>query len=401
MSSESLSLHLLLPIALVPAILLGQIFRRFGLPAVVGQIAVGVVLGPVGIHLIAPLGIGEEGSNGFHELAEIGLCVLLFKIGLETRVKEFTRVWRPAVSIALLGMFIPFGAGFGLGTFLEWGVTASLFLGAALTATSIGVTAAVIGELGIGETREARLIMGAAVLDDVLGLLLLSSLTVISQSNGSVLGSVGSSFFQASLFLGLALIGGPVVVKLIDLASERLRSELVLLSMTFGFLLLMAYFAEEVGLAAIIGSYAAGLVFSERDQEKLERGLTSITELFAPIFFILIGSSISFADWSGWGDFAVIGAMIVLAVLSKLIPPFIVPGIGGNAMIIGSGLIPRGEVGLLFAQVGLSASILTAKQYSLLAIVLVATTVAGPLLLRLSASSRISSNVSDPVVPNE
>ena len=396
MDGGELPLHLLLPIALVPAILIGELFRRMRLPSVVGQILAGVILGPVGIGLIAPLGGESESQGGFHELAEIGLCVLLFKIGLETKVSQFTRVWRPAVGIAVLGMLVPFGAGLGIGGFLlDWTRFASLFLAAALTATSIGVTAAVISELGLEETSEARIIMGAAILDDILGLLLLSSLTALSGAGGSPSWSVGGSFLQAVFFLGLALFVGPLVVRGIDRVSDWLRSEWVLLVLAFGFLLLMASFAERVGLAAIIGSYAAGLVFSEKDQKQLERGLTPLTELFAPIFFILIGSSISFDALSGWGGLLAATAVLLVAVSSKLIPPFAIPGLSGKRLVIGSGLIPRGEVGLLFAQVGLSSALLSNSQYSLLAIVIVATTIAGPLLFRFSVtrqSTHLSTN---------
>ena len=186
MESAELPLHLLLPIVLVTAIVAGQIFHRLGMPAVVGQIFSGVLLGPLVFGVIEPYGGAAGGTNGFHELAEIGLCVLLFKIGLETRLRHFTQVWRRALGVAIVGMILPFGSGFALGWALGWGGSAALFLGAALTATSIGVTASVVEELGLGETKEARIIMGAAVVDDILGLLLLSLLTALTLTSGSV-----------------------------------------------------------------------------------------------------------------------------------------------------------------------------------------------------------------------
>lgn len=323
MESAELPLHLLLPIVLVTAIVAGQIFHRLGMPAVVGQIFSGVLLGPLVFGVIEPYGGAAGGTNGFHELAEIGLCVLLFKIGLETRLRHFTQVWRRALGVAIVGMILPFGSGFALGWALGWGGSAALFLGAALTATSIGVTASVVEELGLGETKEARIIMGAAVVDDILGLLLLSLLTALTLTSGSVGVGLGISLIQAVFFLGLAILIGPLVAKLIDRVADWLRSEVVLLALAFGFLLSMAYFAEETGLAGIIGSYAAGLVFSERDEETLERGFAPMTELFAPIFFVLIGSSISFDFGMSWEDLGIFVALSVIAVATKFFAPWL------------------------------------------------------------------------------
>ena len=148
----------------------------------------------------------------------------------------------------------------------------------------------------------------------------------------------------------------------------------------------MAYFAEETGLAGIIGSYAAGLVFSERDEEALERGFAPMTELFAPIFFVLIGSSISFDFGMSWEDLGIFVALSVIAVATKFFAPWLIPGLRNGRAVIGSGIAPRGEVGLVFAQAGFTASIFGIREYSILALVLVVTTVVGPLLLRRSAS---------------
>lgn len=386
METTDLPLHLLLPIVLVSAILTGQVFHRMGLPAVVGQIFSGVLLGPLVFGLIEPFGIEPGDTNGFHELAEIGLCVLLFKIGLETRIQHFTQVWRQALGVAIVGMILPMGAGYALGLALGWSGFASLFLGAALTATSIGVTASVVDELGLGETKEARIIMGAAVVDDILGLLLLSALTALTLTSESVGIGLGISLLQAIFFLGLAILVGPFVARFIDRVADWLKSEVVLLALAFGFLLFMAYIAEEAGLAAIIGSYAAGLVFSERDEEILERGFTPLTELFAPIFFVLIGSSISFNFGRGWKDVGILVILSVIAIATKFFAPWLIPGLKKGRAVIGSGIAPRGEVGLVFAQAGLTASIFGAREYSILALVLVVTTVVGPLMFRRSAT---------------
>lgn len=384
-----MELHLLLPLTLAPAILLGQLLRRAGLPAVVGQILAGVLLGPMVFGLLQPISPGGNGNgDGFHELARIGLCVLLFKIGLETQIGHFTRVWRQALAVAGAGMILPLILGFGAGWLLGWNPTAALFLGAALTATSIGVTAAVIDELGVHDSVEARVVMGAAVVDDVLGLLLLSTLAVITADSGSVGATLAGSLVQAVLFLGAAVAFGPFVVRAFDKLTDWLRSEVVLIALAFGYLLLMASLAEHIGLAGIIGSYAAGLVFSKRDEAALERAFEPLTELLAPVFFVLIGSSIAFDGWIGWTQLAALLVFTAVAIGSKFGAPWLIPFGKTNRAAIGSGLVPRGEVGLVFAQVGLSSLALTQSQYSILTLVLVVTTLAGPVMLRKFASQK-------------
>lgn len=379
-----MNLHLLLPLILVPAILIGQILRRFGFPAVVGQILAGVMVGPLFFGLIEP---GEfHGNNGdgdgFIELAKIGLCVLLFKIGLETRIADFTRVWRQALGVALTGMLLPLGMGIGAGLLLQWTLPAALFLGAALTATSIGVTASVIEEMGLQNSSEARVILGAAVVDDVLGLLLLSVITAVSTQPESLGLSLGSSLLQAVAFVGVAIAVGPFVVRMFDRLADWLHSDAVLVVLAFSYLLLMAQLAENVGLAGIIGSYAAGLVFSKRDEALLQRAFTPLIEIFTPIFFILIGASIAFGPDMGMETLWTVTLIFVVAFAGKMFAPWLVPSFGLRRGVIGSGLIPRGEVGLIFAQVGLSSLALSHGQYSLLTAVLIATTLLGPVLFR-------------------
>jgi len=381
-----MDLHLLLPLVLVPAILVGYAFKKIGLPVVVGQILVGVALGPMGFALIG--GNAESRSHeAFHQLAEIGLCVLLFKVGLETRLREFVDVWRRALGVALVGMVLPLALGIGIGLLLQWSLTASLFLGAALTATSIGVTAAVIDELGLQHSAEARTIMGAAVADDVMGLLLLSALTAVSaESPGSLGAAISVNLLQAIVFLGVAIAIGPLLVRVFDALTDWLRSEAVLVVLAFSYLLVMARLADDFGLAGIIGSYAAGLAFSERDEKLLERSFEPIIEILTPVFFILVGSSIILDGESLNPRFMGTAALVlVIAVVGKMAAPFFIPRFGLNRFVVGSGLVPRGEVGLVFAQAGIASAALSQAQYSLLTLVIVASTLLGPLLFRVSA----------------
>ncbi|NNM29491.1 MAG: cation:proton antiporter, partial [Akkermansiaceae bacterium] len=356
-----MSLHILLPLVLVPAILLGQLLKRFGLPVVVGQMLAGFLLGPAVFGLIE--GRAEDaGKNGIHELAEIGLCVLLFKIGLETKLPHFLRVWRRALGIALIGMVLPFVLGLGIGMLFGWPLTAALFLGAALTPTSIGVTAAVLEELNAIESKESYLILGAAVVDDILGLLLLSVLVAATSESGSLAGSAGFALIRALGFLAVAILAGPLVVKAMHRVMKGLRSETILIVLAFSFLLVMAYLAEHSGLAAIIGSYAAGLAFSKRDEEHLLDALAPLTEILTPLFFVLVGSSIQFSGGPEVGWYMALLLVLVVAVLTKAIVPWLIPGRESSPGVVGTGLIPRGEVGLIFAQVGLTVGSLSASQ---------------------------------------
>jgi len=390
-------LHLLLPLVLTPAILLGLLLRKIGLPAVVGQILAGVLLGPMVIGLVEPGEFhGEHGhgnGSGFYALAEIGLCVLLFKIGVETRLSHFTLVWKRALGVALAGMFLPLGLGTGAGLLIGWSLPASLFLGAALTATSIGVTMAVIEEMGVKDSPEARVVMGAAVVDDVLGLLLLSAIAALSSQPDSVGLAMGQSLLQAVVFLGVAIAVGPFVVRFFDWLMGWLRSESVLVVLAFSYLLMMAHFAENVGLAGIVGSYAAGLVFSKREEAVLEHAFKPMTEIFTPIFFVLIGSSIEFQSVLDPRSLGFVALILAIAIAGKLLAPWCVPRFGLRRGLVGSGLIPRGEVGLVFAQVGLGSLALSQGQYSLLTVVLVCTTLIGPVLFqRLARTSPVHRN---------
>jgi Kef-type K+ transport system membrane component KefB len=389
MDNSMMGLHLLLPLVIVPAIILGQFLRRFGLPAVVGQILAGVLLGPMVFGLVEPGeshdANGNANGNGLYELAEIGLCVLLFKIGLETRFGDFARVWRRALGVALAGMALPLGLGIGTGLLLQWPLPAALFLGAALTATSVAVTASVIEEMGVQDSSEARIIMGAAVVDDVLGLLLLSAITVLSTQSESLGLALGRSLIQAVVFLGVAIVVGPFIVRVFDWFTSWLRSEAVLVVLAFSYLLVMAHLAEKIGLVGIIGSYAAGLVFSKQDEESLKRAFEPLTEILTPLFFVLIGSSISFNSDFGIGSIGTVVLVVGVALAGKLLAPWLVPHFGLRRGMVGSGLVPRGEVGLVFAQVGLASLAMTQSQYSILTLVLVVTTLVGPVLFRWEA----------------
>jgi len=380
-----MEIHVLLPLALIPAILLGELGRKFGHPAVVGQIVAGFLLGPAILGLL-PSGAHEGGGpvSGFFELAEIGICVLLFRVGLETRIAEFASVWRPATRVAIAGMVIPMGLGSGAALALGWDIWPAVFVGAALTATSIGVTVSVLEESNAVHTQEGKIILGAAVFDDVLGLLLLSMMVAVVSPGAAILPEIGWASLRAVGFLGAALFIGPFVVKLTLVACRWSGSQAVLVVFAFAYLFIMSMAAELSGLAMIIGAYAAGLAFARHpDREELEDELKPFTELFTPLFFVVIGSSITFDSFDLPANFAII-ILAIAAAAGKILAAFAARLRDVNRLVVGSGMMPRGEVGFVFANVALGAGVIVNAQYAILAVVLVLTTVAGPMILRRS-----------------
>jgi Kef-type K+ transport system membrane component KefB len=278
---------------LVTAKLFGVLARRWGLPAVVGEILAGVVLGP---SLLGVLEFPSQGNDGdlLFGLAEIGLCVLLFRVGLETDLENARRVAVPASLLALVGMLLPMGLGILASTALGISALPAFFIGATLTATSIGVTASVLEELGAGSSRAATLILGAAVIDDVLGLVLLAGLIGMASAAGSVGLDIALAVAQAVGFLAAALwLGRPLTHVTLRL-TRWTGSRSTLFVLVFSTLLLTAWAAKIAGLEMIIGAFAAGLALARHpEREWLETELEPLIELFTPIFFVLVGSAIA------------------------------------------------------------------------------------------------------------
>jgi Kef-type K+ transport system membrane component KefB len=365
-------LHWLLPIVLITAKLFGAVALRWGLPAVVGEILAGVVLGPSLLGVLSAPGQGEDGDPLFG-LAQIGLCVLLFRVGLETELENTRRVVGPAALLATAGMVFPLVLGTVSSLAVGIPTLPAMFIGATLTATSIGVTASVLDELGASSSRAATLILGAAVIDDVLALVVLAALVGSTTAQGSVGVEIGLAILQAVAFLGGALwLGRPLAQATVRL-TRWTRSRSTLFVLVFSALLLTASAAKVAGLEMIIGAYAAGLALGRHpEREWLEKELEPLIELFTPIFFVLVGSAIAFetlAIDNPEGRFTLALALIlfVVAVAGKLLAPFTVRSLEGPKLALGSALVPRGEVGLIFAQVGLAQG---------------GTTLAGPVLLR-------------------
>lgn len=264
----------------------------------------------------------------------------------------------------------------------------ALFIGATLTATSIGVTASVLEELRAGGTRAAALILAAAVIDDVLGLVLLAALIGVGAAPGSAGIEVGIAVAQAVGFLTAALWLGPPLARASDRLARWTRSQSIILPLVFGALLLTAAAAKAAGMEMIIGAYAAGLALVRHPERAwLETKLEAVIELFTPIFFVLVGSSIALETFAmgtpaGRTTVGLAALLFSAAILGKLLAPLAIRNLDVPVLAVGSALVPRGEVGLIFAQVGLSEGVLRPDLFSALTLVITATTLVGPVMLR-------------------
>lgn len=392
-------LFLVLAAVLVAAKLLGELAERIGQPSVLGELVAGVLLGQSVLGVIPAHG---PAADVVHVLAELGVVLLLFEIGLETDLRELFRVGPASLSVATVGVVLPFALGFVYWAYVPHAATTgvanltttAIFVGATLTATSVGITARVLSDLQKMHTPEARIIIGAAVIDDVLGLVILA---VVSGLAAGV--SVGALAVLRILglavgFLVLAvLVGRYAAPRLFDLVV-RMRVRYVLLVFAMAFVLGLSGVAALVGSALIIGSFAAGLILSGINQfDTIEREVRPIVSVFAPIFFVSVGASVNvrLLDPSHAGTRSILGVaavLTVLAVVGKLAAGWAAPWVRFRRLVVGVGMVPRGEVGLIFADIGRRAGILNEAIFGAILLMIMATTFVAPPGLKLLFGAR-------------
>ena len=395
-----------LAIILAAAKLGGDLATRARQPAVLGELVAGVLLGNLGLIGITGLQ-GLESNATLETLAQIGVIILLFEVGLESTVGDMMKVGGTAVLVATLGVIAPFVLGWLVGGLLLPGESwyAHAFLGATLTATSVGITARVLKDLGKSTTPEARVILGAAVVDDVFGLVILAVLSgIIAAANAGTpmdFGSVGLIVVKAGLFLGGALALGRLLSPRVFGLASRLHGRGVLLATALVFCFVLSYGAALIGLAPIVGAYAAGLIledvhyrpFTERGERTLEELLQPIGTFLVPLFFVLMGMRV---DLTAFGHPEILGLAALLtaaAIAGK--QACALGAIGGrlDRLTIGLGMIPRGEVGLIFANIGLGLTIggvavIDRSTYSAVVLMVIVTTLVTPPALRWSLERR-------------
>ena len=390
-------LFAILGVMLVAGKLSGELFERLGQPAVLGELLAGIVLGGSVLGVI-PTGPGQPLSEVISIFAEIGVVVLLFEIGLETDLKQMFRVGAGAFSVATVGVVLPLAAGilFWLAPFIPATLnyasptTTAIFLGATLTATSVGITARVLQDLRLMHSIEARIVIGAAVIDDIMGIVLLGLVSALVAGQAVSVWSLGRSVAVAVGFLVAAVGVGLAVAPKVFGVLEQLRVRGMLLVAGFAFLLFMSAAADRVGLAMIIGAFAAGLVLSGTNQfDVISEQIKPVADVFTPVFFLSIGAKfdVRLLDPSNPRNVPVLlvgGALFAIAVAGKLAAGWAAPWMRFNRPGVGIGMIPRGEVGLIFANMGLVAGVVSTELFSAVIIMLMGTTFIAPPLLKWS-----------------
>jgi Na+:H+ antiporter len=378
--SNTLLLELLLIFA--SAKLLAEVFERLRLPGVLGELAAGILLGPFALGWIHPSDITAS-------LAELGAIFLLFHVGLETSPQDLLRVGKQALQVALLGVAAPFILGFGYMWLRGDKIHEAVFVGAALVATSVGITARVLGDMDALRSRVARIILGAAVFDDILGMVLLAVVSGMAAGGGIRWINLGILLAEALGFSLFMIFVAPRIVRRVRPGLAKMSTRHAPLVLSLVLCLLLSWASTRIGMAAIIGAFFAGLALADYSPEwNLEPRIGAITEFLAPIFFFAIGARLDVRLFKG--D-VLVAALVVtfLAVISKVVGcglPVFREG-WSTAFSVGVGMLPRGEVALIVALVGLQAGIVTDSTYAIVIFMTAVTTVLAPPVLRVVMKS--------------
>ena len=361
---------------LVAAKLGNEVFRRLGQPPVVGEILGGVIAGP------AVLGVYEVNAETTL-FAEIGVVLLLFQVGLETRLHDLLRVGTTALAVGVLGVILPFAGGFLAAELAGGDLALAVFLAAALTATSVGLTSNVLRDLGALRTRSGRIVLGAAIIDDVLAIMILSVAVGVAAGGVDAV-RAGSLIVVALLFIGVVVAGGTQILR--RRRSILTDPEFAETPFLPGMIVMLglAALASLVGLAAIIGAFLGGMVVGESsERHALESEVAPVAAFFTPFFFGFIGAQVDLAGLASIDALLLLAGITALAIASKFVGAFIGAIREGRrrAALVGWGMVPRGEVGIVVAGLGLSQGAIDAKIYSVVVGMAIITTLVVPPLL--------------------
>jgi len=389
---ETHEFFLFLLIILLSARIFAELATRLQTPSVIGELLAGVVLGPSLLGWVEPV-------EAIKLLAEIGIILLLFEVGLETDIKRLVHAGLKSFIVAIIGFVLPLILGFALGYWVfDLSILVSLFIGGTLTATSIGITIRVLSDLKRRQSPEGQIVLGAAVLDDVLGVVLLALLYEFSVGGGV-------SMLNASkvlIFVGAFFVLAPIAAKLISLIIKRFDSVSKIPGMIpttiVSLVLFFAWLANVLGAPELLGGFAAGLALSRRfflplgvalhsDEDfanRIEDQMRPIVQLFTPIFFVYVGLSLNLReiDWGSafiWG-FSV--SLLIAAIVGKLLGAFFIKETWAARWAIGLAMIPRGEVGLIFAELGRVSGIFNNEIYAGMVIVIALTTLLPPFVMK-------------------
>jgi Kef-type K+ transport system membrane component KefB len=408
----------------------GELSKMVDLPPVLGELIGGVVIGVSALHLVVFPESGATASDSLlmvllqnlnhlspetlthifeiqseivSVLAELGVIILLFEIGLESNLQEFKEVGYQAILVAVVGVVVPFAIGtLGLIALFHVSTIPAIFAGAALTATSIGITSKVLSELGQLKSQEGQIIVGAAVIDDILGIIVLAVVASLAKTGEVDLLNVVYLIISATIFLLASIFLGKFFNKTFVgiVGVLKTRGSVVIPALIFAFL--MAFLANIIHLEAILGAFAAGLVLDETDERKeLDQQIIPIADILVPIFFVTVGTKADFGVLNPFIEANREGLilaifLIAIAILAKLVTGWAVFGKPNiNRLAIGIGMIPRGEVGLVFAGIGSASGVLSKSlDVAIIAMVIITTFIAPPLLKFVFPQPNIASSVS-------
>lgn len=395
----------------------GELFRMMDLPPVLGELVGGVLVGASALHLVVFPDSGAAGSDSIimtilqfinnlspdavtsifqsqsevvSVLAELGVIILLFEIGLESDLKELQKVGYQATIVACVGVAVPFAAGTaGLILLFHAPVIPAIFAGAALTATSIGITSKVLSEIGQLKSREGQIIVGAAVIDDILGIIVLAVVASLAKTGEVDIFNVIYLIVSATVFLiGSILLGKYFNQSFVAIANKlQTRGNLIIPAFIFAFF--MAFLGSAIHLEAILGAFAAGLVLDETDKRKeLDEQVKPVADMLVPVFFVTVGAKVDLGVLNplvpeNREGLIIATFLIAIAIIGKVVTGWAVFGQPGiNRLAVGVGMIPRGEVGLVFAAIGAASGTLDKPLQAAIVIMVILTTFLAPPLLR-------------------
>jgi Na+:H+ antiporter len=357
----------------------GEIFEQLSLPAVLGEILAGVILGPHATALVNP-------SDTVSSIAEIGAIFLLFTVGLETRPSELLRVGKASLRVAVAGVVLPFALGFGYMKMRGEVTHEAIFVAAAMVATSVGITARVLSDLNALASRVSKIILGAAVFDDILGMILLAMVGGIVTTGSIRWVHIGVLVVEAVGFAAFMIYYGPKLVGRIRPGVERLTTHDAPLILALAICLGLSVAATKIGMAAIIGAFFAGLIFADYSPEwNLQPRAHAINEFLAPFFFFVMGARLDIHVFTN--TTVLVSAVIIslLAIASKIVGcglPVLNEG-WPTALRVGVGMTPRGEVALIVALIGLQMNMISQSAYAIVVFMTGVTTIIAPPIMRI------------------
>jgi len=376
---QALSLPLAMLIVFGSAKLLGEVFERIGQPAIVGEILAGALVGPSVLGWVAP-------DATLRALSDLGVMFLLFGVGMEVKASELLKVGGKATLVATVGVIVPFFAGWGI--MAAWGVpqVEAIFVGASMVATSVGITASVLATRNLLHEVASKVILAAAVIDDVLGLIVLAVVSSVARGRVNVWEIALTASLATAFTVVMAFWGTTAVNRLLPHFGSRAKADEAKFHIALIFLFAMALLAQYTGVAAIVGAFLAGLALSDSADARVRTLTRGVSELLVPFFLAGIGLHLNLEVFRSRSTIVLALIILAAAVATKLIGC----GVGAvslgwqNVVKVGMGMVPRGEVGMVVAQIGLGMAVISPDVYAIVVFMAVATTLVTPLLLRVA-----------------